>query len=112
MFFFLRPHRQALPLVRYFLFLGGRISIIGWAITAQIEELYVMRNVFEAILECGHDEDFAPVESDDFAATNAPAGSSAKIDDLAERVRRGMPLWHDEDRVDYTGLTGAVRPRG
>ena len=23
----------------------------------------------------------------------------------------GLPLWHDNDRVDYSGLTGAVRPR-
>ncbi|MBN1395663.1 MAG: hypothetical protein JW959_11615 [Pirellulales bacterium] len=70
-----------------------------------------MRNVFEAILECGHDEDFMPVESDDFAATEAPAGSRAKIDILAERVLRGQPLWHPCDRSDYSGLTGAVRPR-
>ena len=71
-----------------------------------------MRNVFEAILECGHDEDFAPVETDDFSGTDAPAGSRAKIDVLAERVRSGNPLWHTEDRCDYSGLTGAVRPRG
>ena len=70
-----------------------------------------MRNVFEAILECGHDEDFAPVATDDFQATEAPAGSRAKLDELARRVRKGQPLWHPEDRSDYSGLTGAVRPR-
>jgi hypothetical protein len=70
-----------------------------------------MRNVFEAILECGHDEDFMPVETDEFGATDAPAGSRAKIDILAERVMRGQPLWHTKDRSDYSGLTGAVRPR-
>ncbi len=70
-----------------------------------------MRNVFEAILEAGHDEDFAPVESDDFQATEAPAGSPEKIAVLAERVKLGVPLWHPEDRCDYSGLTGAVRPR-
>ena len=70
-----------------------------------------MRNVFEAILECGHDEDFAPVESEDFRPSEAPAGSRAKLEILAERVRKGMPLWHPEDRHDYSGLTGAVRPR-
>ncbi|MBN1909312.1 MAG: hypothetical protein JW818_06210 [Pirellulales bacterium] len=70
-----------------------------------------MRNVFEAILECGHDEDFVPHETDDFRATEAPAGSKAKLDMLAERVRRGCPLWHPDDRCDYSGLTGAVRPR-
>lgn len=71
-----------------------------------------MRNVFEAILECGHDEDFVPHATDDFVPTDAPAGSKEKLAVLAERVRRGQPLWHDEDRRDYSGLTGAVRPRG
>ena len=70
-----------------------------------------MRNVFEAILECGHDEDFNPEESGEFRGTDAPAGSRAKIDMLAERIQRGLPLWHPEDRSDYSGLTGAVRPR-
>ena len=70
-----------------------------------------MRNVFEAILECGHDEDFFPVADEGFSATEAPAGSRAKLDELAERVKRGQPLWHPEDRGDYSGLTGAIRPR-
>jgi hypothetical protein len=70
-----------------------------------------MRNVFQAILECGHDEDFSPAESEDFRPTDAPAGSKAKLDMLAERVRKGLPLWHPSDRSDYSGLTGAVRPR-
>lgn len=70
-----------------------------------------MRNVFDAILECGHDEDFTPSATDEFFATEAPAGSSEKLDILAMRVQRGLPLWHPEDRRDYSGLTGAVRPR-
>ena len=68
-------------------------------------------NVFEAILKYGHDEDFAPAESDSFMPTDAPAGSDEKIAELRRRVELGVPLWHDEDRVDYSGLTGAVRPR-
>jgi len=71
-----------------------------------------MRNVFEAILECGHDEDFTPVTTSDFVSTDAPAGSRQKIEVLAARVLRGEPLWHDDDRSDYSGLTGVVRPRG
>lgn len=71
-----------------------------------------MRNVFQAIRERGHDEDFTPVETEDFTATDAPAGSQEKIAVLAERVMRGLPLWHPQDRSDYSGLTGAVRPRG
>ena len=70
-----------------------------------------MRNVFEAILQYGHDEDFAPHADEEFESTDAPAGSRSKLDVLAERVRRGEPLWHPEDRPDYTGLIGAVRPR-
>jgi hypothetical protein len=70
-----------------------------------------MRNVFEAISKFGHDEDFAPLETGDFEATGAPAGSREKLEVLAERARRGLPLWHHEDRPDYSGLTGVVRPR-
>ncbi len=75
------------------------------------EKVTTMKNVFDAILETGHDEDFVPVVTDDFRPTDAPAGSPAKLEVLAERVRKGLPLWHPEDRVDYAGLTGAVRPR-
>lgn len=70
-----------------------------------------LQNVFEAILKYGHDEDFVPREDDDFVPTTAPAGSEKKLEILAERIRQGHPLWHEEDRADYTGLTGVVRPR-
>ncbi|MFT5302241.1 MAG: hypothetical protein ACI87E_001400 [Mariniblastus sp.] len=68
-------------------------------------------NVFEAILEYGHDEDFVPKEGEQFISTDAPAGSEEKIEALRRRVLSGQPLWHGEDREDYSGLTGAVRPR-
>ena len=70
-----------------------------------------VRNVFEAILKYGHDEDFAPNVGEEFAATDAPAGSAEKIEILRRRVESGQPLWHQEDRADYSGLTGVVRPR-
>ena len=70
-----------------------------------------VNNVFEAILKYGHDEDFSPVASDDFQPTDAPAGSEEKIEALRRRVELGEPLWHTADRTDYTGLTGAIRPR-
>lgn len=76
-----------------------------------IEKPKVVTNVFEAILKYGHDEDFAPKVDDEFEATDAPAGSEAKIEALRQRVLSGQPLWHYEDRQDYSGLTGAVRPR-
>jgi hypothetical protein len=70
-----------------------------------------VRNVFEAILKYGHDEDFFPEETHTFQPTDAPAGSEEKIEILRRRVEMGLPLWHSRDRVDYSGLTGAVRPR-
>ena len=70
-----------------------------------------VNNVFEAILKYGHDEDFNPIVSEEFEATKAPAGSETKIAALRRRVEQGLPLWHEEDRADYSGLTGAVRPR-
>ena len=69
-----------------------------------------VRNVFEAIERFGHDEDFVP-RDEGFEATDAPAGSPDKIEMLRRRVESGVPLWHDKDRVDYTGLTAAIRPR-
>lgn len=70
-----------------------------------------IRNVFDAILKYGHDEDFAPEASNDFEPTDAPAGSPEKIEILRRRVEQGLPLWHEHDRFDYTDLIGAVRPR-
>ena len=70
-----------------------------------------IKNVFEAILEYGHDEDFVPHEDDSFVPTDAPAGSPDKIEILPQRVLAGQPLWHKDDRSDYSGLSGAVRPR-
>lgn len=71
-----------------------------------------IKNVFEAILKYGHDEDFDPSEmTTEFEPTDAPAGSPEKIEVLRQRVELGLPLWHCKDRVDFTGLTGAIRPR-
>lgn len=71
-----------------------------------------IRNVFEAILKYGHDEDFLPdVEQEGFDPTDAPAGSPEKIEILRRRVEQGQPLWHQEDRRDYSGLSGVIMPR-
>ena len=44
-----------------------------------------------------------------FDATDAPAGSTEKIEILRKRLELGLPLWHGSDRYDYNGLTGANR---
>ena len=59
-----------------------------------------IRNVFEIIELYGHDENFEPQTSPDFVPTTAPAGSRQTIDVLAERIPRGLPLWHPEDSLD------------
>jgi len=59
-----------------------------------------IRNVFEIIELYGHDENFEPQCTAEFQPTCAPAGSKQKIDVLADRIQRGMPLWHPEDSTD------------
>ena len=67
--------------------------------------------VFDAILKYGHDEDFEPRAGDDFRPTDAPPGTAEKIDVIRKRVELGQPLWHEDDRNDYLGLTGIIRPQ-
>ena len=64
-----------------------------------------IRNVFEIIELYGHDENFEPHVTTEFTPTCAPAGSRQKIDILAERIQRGMPLWHPEDSTDSGAAT-------
>jgi hypothetical protein len=69
------------------------------------------QNVFEAIDKDGHDENFVPVVGGDFSPTDAAPGSNEKIELLRQRIAKGAPLWHKEDRNDYVGLIGAIPPR-
>ena len=47
--------------------------------------------------------DFEPEDqdSDQFDSTRALPGTVEKLDVLAERVQRGLPLWHPCDRRTY-----------
>ena len=65
-------------------------------------------NVFDEIEKVGHDEDFVPAVTPEFCRTDAPAGSADKVEVLAERVRKGLPLWHPEDRCSYEGWASFV----
>ncbi|HWB12416.1 MAG TPA: hypothetical protein VG826_24540 [Pirellulales bacterium] len=57
--------------------------------------------------------DFEPDDQSakDFDPTEALPGSQEKIDVLAERARRGLPLWHRADRLDCEGLASERLPR-
>ena len=76
-----------------------------------------MRNVFEAILETGHDEDFVPADDHtDFKCTDAPAGSKAKLDILAERGPAGSAAVASRGPVrlqwaDRRGPPAELKPR-
>ncbi|HVT28479.1 MAG TPA: hypothetical protein VHE81_10745 [Lacipirellulaceae bacterium] len=43
----------------------------------------------------------ADVDPEQFPATMAIPGTEEKLEVLAERVRAGLPLWHESDRPDY-----------
>jgi len=56
-----------------------------------------------------HDDEWEPEATGDFYPTDAPSGSSEKVEVLRKRVELGQPLWHEHDRVDYSGLKARVR---
>jgi hypothetical protein len=64
----------------------------------------VSKSVLEAIRE--GDWDFEPDEVDqqNFDATRAIPGTREKLSVLAARARAGLPLWHEDDRLDYDDL--------
>ena len=57
--------------------------------------------------------DFEPpeVECSQFDAADAMPGTKKKLEILAERVRSGLPLWHDLDREDVEAPPPPARPR-
>ena len=82
---------------------GATDTAIGTELTTcrhkySLEGSYTMhnvKNVFEAILKYGHDEDFVPDDSDLFEPTDAPAGSDEKIEILRRRVEDGQATVSD-----------------
>jgi len=60
----------------------------------------VPRSVLDAIKMGIWDFEPSEVAYHKFAASDAMPGTQAKLCTLAERVRRGLPLWHVQDRDD------------
>jgi hypothetical protein len=63
--------------------------------------------------------DFEPesVGGSRYSATEAMPGSEEKLKILAERLERGLPLWHPRDRMEYDApepapLSGQVAASG
>lgn len=52
--------------------------------------------------------DYEPpkVEEAGYQPTRALPGSDEKLAILAERLKKGLPLWHSSDSRNYADLTG------
>jgi hypothetical protein len=59
------------------------------------------KSVLEAIKAGIWDYEPETTEVRRFPATRAMPGTDEKLEVLAERIRAGLPLWHDNDRRDY-----------
>jgi hypothetical protein len=64
-------------------------------------ESIVTKSVLEAIREGNWSFEPDEVDERQFDATRAIPGTDEKLKVLAERVRAGLPLWHEQDRADY-----------
>jgi hypothetical protein len=60
----------------------------------------VPKSVLEAIKMGLWDFEPPDVEYNKFQAANAMPGTREKLSVLAERARKGLPLWHVNDRED------------
>lgn len=69
------------------------------------------RSVLEAIKMGIWDFEPPEVAFDKFEASDAMPGTSEKLIQLAERVRRGLPLWHMYDRDDMETPPHAESPK-
>lgn len=66
-----------------------------------------VRNIFDAIQKYGDDTGFIPRQDDpELVPTNAVPGSVEKIEILRHRLEQGLPLHHENDRKNYSGLMG------
>jgi len=60
----------------------------------------VPKSVLEAIKMGFWDFEPSEVDNEMFDASDDMPGTKEKLQTLADRVRSGLPLWHDADRGD------------
>jgi hypothetical protein len=61
----------------------------------------VPRSVLEAIKDGNWDYEPETTETASYSSTKALPGTDEKLEILANRVHRGLPLWHPSDRRSY-----------
>jgi hypothetical protein len=71
----------------------------------------VPKSVLDAIKEGRWDYEPPAVEYTQFDASDAMPGTKEKLSVLAERVLRGLPLWHLADRDDIEAPAAPPRRR-
>jgi hypothetical protein len=71
----------------------------------------VPKSVLEAIKMGIWDYEPPETESSGYEPSDAMPGTREKLCTLAERVRRGLPLWHQSDRDDAESPPAQASPR-
>ena len=71
----------------------------------------VPKSVLEAIKMGLWDFEPPEVAFDHFEASDAMPGTKEKLDTLAARVAKGLPLWHEGDRDDVEASSPVRKPR-
>jgi hypothetical protein len=59
------------------------------------------KSVLDAIKEGVWDFEPDEVDGEQYPATHAIPGTDEKLRVMAQRVRAGLPIWHEKDRPDY-----------
>ncbi len=62
------------------------------------------RTVLDAIRQKQWNFEPHEIDLEDYEACGSMPGTQDKISILADRVRRGLPLWHPSDRSDCEDL--------
>jgi len=72
--------------------------------TSQHKELVVPNSILDAIKLGYWNYEPDQVPETDYNATRALPGTSAKLKIMAERIQRGLPLWHPADALSFEDL--------
>jgi len=60
----------------------------------------MVRSILDAVKQGDWDYEPTMLLEEDYDPVDAMPGTPEKLEAMAERVARGEPLWHDEDRAD------------
>ena len=69
------------------------------------------KSLLEAIKEGMWDFEPAQAQATEFAPTDALPGTIDKLSILADRMEKGLPLWHPHDRLRYDEVAAQLAQR-